>query len=563
MKWYYNMKIGAKLIVGFVIVAIIAGIVGTIGIVNINNINNQYSRLYTEFGVALGDIADASIAFQRVRVNLRDLILAEGEDKDRYIENINKYNNEKLEALERFKGSLQTEDGKNSFSDLEEAIKAYSPIETEIIDLVNAGKYDDAVGVLRADSSSQVVSKIMEQIDKLFDLKDTTGSRLSEEYNDEAMNTITVTIVIVVIAVIIAIILGIAISRIISKPIIKMVDNAEKVADGDLDVDIRYSSKDEIGNLADAFRKMTNNLNEVMANISVAAEQVSSGSTQLSDSSMALSQGATEQASSIEELSASIEEISSQTKVNAENAKEANNITETAKLSAMEGNSQMREMLSAMEDINESSVNISKIIKVIDDIAFQTNILALNAAVEAARAGQHGKGFAVVAEEVRNLAARSANAAKETTALIEGSVKKAEGGTKIAKDTAIALDKIVEGIKSVAEYIGNIALASDEQASAIAQINQGILQVSTVVQTNSATSEESAAASEELASQAVLLEEQVSKFKLKQSKRNNTYKENNGSTGSFKSEDTVGNKGSHLEKDKKKIILSDNEFGKY
>ncbi|MGI6778464.1 MAG: methyl-accepting chemotaxis protein [Acetivibrionales bacterium] len=382
---------------------------------------------------------------------------------------------------------------------------------------------------------------------------------------------------IIVLISVLLVILGIAavylLTRTIIKPINKLVGVANRIAGGDLDVIIDVDTKDEVGILARAFRSMAEKINDVMSSINSASEQVASGARQVSDSSMALSQGATEQASSIEQLTASLEEISSQTKLNAQNANQANELAETAKLNAMQGGTQMKEMLKAMEDINDASANISKIIKVIDEIAFQTNILALNAAVEAARAGQHGKGFAVVAEEVRNLAARSANAAKETTDMIEGSVKKVEAGMSIADETDTALNKIVEEITKVADLVNNIAVASNEQAAGIEQINQGIMQVSQVVQTNSATSEEGAAASEELSSQAELLKEMVGKFKLRQDKKEYN-KSDEFSPEVLKIIENMSGKKNDISKPeeeelgeieaaKPRIALSDKEFGKY
>lgn len=294
----------------------------------------------------------------------------------------------------------------------------------------------------------------------------------------------------------------------------EIAEKLDLISKGNLAGGITANYKGNFAALKDAINGIVASLNDVLSEINSAANQVAAGTRQISDSVQTTSQGATEQAGSIEELSATITQIAAQTKQNAVNANRANELALNAQTEAAVGNDHMREMQEAMEQINDSSQSISKIIKVIDDIAFQTNILALNAAVEAARAGVHGKGFAVVAEEVRNLAARSANAAKETTDLIEGSIKKVGVGTKIANQTASALSSIVTGVEKAAELVGQIALASNEQATGISQVDRGIEQLSLVVQSNSATAEEAAAAGEELSSQAELLKTMVSQFKL-------------------------------------------------
>lgn len=328
------------------------------------------------------------------------------------------------------------------------------------------------------------------------------------------------------------------------------VADTKQIADGDLTTHIHIRCDGDV--LGAALLDLVHNMHRVVSSIYAAADQVASGSSLVADSSYALSQGATEQASSIQQLTASLVEIASQTNLNAKNAEKANELAQKAKALAATGNEHMKGMLSAMDEINDSSANIGKIIKVIDDIAFQTNILALNAAVEAARAGQHGKGFAVVAEEVRNLAAKSANAAKETTALIEGSKKKVDAGTKIANDTAEALSQIATQIAAAADLVNSIAQASGEQAVAIDQVNNGIQQVSQVVSTNAATSEESAAASEELSGQAAQLKETVSLFKLKRSKKDLS------KNGAEKPRQLSGAAAAG-----QKISLSDGDFGKY
>lgn len=356
------------------------------------------------------------------------------------------------------------------------------------------------------------------------------------------------------VALIAGFILSFYIATVISRPLQKVVATINNLAKGDFSSDLYSTSQDETGQIIQAMvtmvtnlknkaqlaeniahndlrddvvlasdrdslglslRDMSANLNQVIHEINIAAEEIASGSGQVADSSQSLSQGASEQAASLEQITSSMTEMASQTRTNAENATVANSLAGETEQAAERGNKHMQEMVTAMEDISGAGQKISKIIKTIDEIAFQTNLLALNAAVEAARAGRHGKGFAVVAEEVRNLAARSAKAAKETAELIEGSVAKTARGTEIANRTADGLNEIVTSVSKVNGLVAEIAAASNEQAEGISQVNIGISQIDQVTQQNTANAEEGASAAEELSSQASLLKEMMERFKIK------------------------------------------------
>jgi len=293
----------------------------------------------------------------------------------------------------------------------------------------------------------------------------------------------------------------------------EVVDAMQKLANGDFNINVQPSDDQDL--VRTALVKTADKLNETMNEVLGASEQIASGSEQVADSAQQLSHGAANSASSLEEISASMNEMASQIQLSADNAEQADKLSTSAKQMAESGNQKMQQMVSAMVEIKESGQGISKIIKAIDEIAFQTNLLALNAAVEAARAGQHGKGFAVVAEEVRNLAARSAKAASETTNLIQGSVTKTENGVQIADDTAQSLAEIVDSITKVSDLVAEITAASKEQATGISEVNTGLNQIDQVIQSNTASSEESAATSEQLSAQAARLNELLSQFQLK------------------------------------------------
>lgn len=570
MSWFYNLKISAKLLTGFIFVAFIAAIIGSVGVYYIKTIAEQDTELYQLNMVPTVQAANISDAYLKTRVVGRDLLLEKNPNNYSKIFNDMKVNLKVMrDNMSEFAKTVQTEDGRKKFNDLKVVLDEYEPYLDKWYGLIRNNQLNEAQQLMNTDGA-RIAKQMDETVDALVNFKVEIAKQKAKNNTDMAERATMITIGVLILGVLLAVVLGIALARMISNPLRELVNAAGKVAGGDLNVDIKVTSKDEVGLVSQAFDDMADKINNVMTDINAAAEQVAAGSHQISASGQALSQGASEQASSIEEITSSMTQVAAQTKQNATNASQANELAIAAKEGAERGNNQMQQMVNAMTEINDSSANISKIIKVIDEIAFQTNILALNAAVEAARAGQHGKGFAVVAEEVRNLAARSANAAKETTTMIENSIKKVEAGTEIATSTAHALNEIVASVATAADLVSDIAAASNEQATGIAQINQAIAQVAQVVQTNSATAEESASASEELSSQAEILRDSVSRFKLK--RQSAVGKKLDGLTP-----DMMRAIESMLEKQqtaryeekpaaiasKNQIILDDNDFGKY
>lgn len=378
-------------------------------------------------------------------------------------------------------------------------------------------------------------------------------SRNLDQLNTVANRSNLISIAMIVLSIIITVMIALSIIKAIMRSVRQLSEAAEEIAMGHVDIEMVKYANDEFGELVDEYRTVIDNIKyqagiaqevsngnltvqvnpkspedllgnslkklvednlRTLSNISDAGTQVTISSSQVASASQALAQGSTEQASAIEEITASIDEIAEKTKQNADQANEAAKLVVNAIEDVKKGNKKMEDMVVAMQDINQSSESISKIIKVIDDIAFQTNILALNAAVEAARAGEAGKGFAVVAEEVRSLAAKSASAAGETAELIEDSITKVSMGSKIADDTAKALEAITSVVQESEVIINGIAESSNYQATAVAQIEQAISQVSQVVQTNSATSQQCAASSEELSNQAARMRDMLSIYNL-------------------------------------------------
>nr|WP_314461297.1 methyl-accepting chemotaxis protein [uncultured Clostridium sp.] len=556
MKKFKDFSITRKLLTAFISMIAIILIVGIVGIFGMVRINQMDTYLYEHQTAPLRELITASTSLNQIRADSRGMIVYIGDAKE--LETLEQNYASHKEAFQKsfdlYKKSIANADTLVIAEELNQLFTdTYAPAIEKSIAEAKQGNSKESLAILTEQEDN--ITKIFENFNKLVDNRMQSAQNTSHN-NDKTAGFLTLILIIIVAAGAgAALYLSLKISAMISKPISQVVEAAKKIALGHVDVDLNeIDTKDETGQLANAFnemldgirkqvliaeeisngdftqevplrsnedilglalRKIENDLNKTLLLISTAAEQVNTGAEQVSSAAQALASGSTEQAATVEELNASIATVASQADQNATNVRLAAGYVHQTGAGVEESNSHMQNLNGAMEKISTASEKISNITKVIEDIAFQTNILALNAAIEAARAGNAGKGFAVVADEVRNLATKSAEAAQETATLIMRSVEAVSEGGHMAGEAARILREVSEKSRLVEQAIQEIENASAQQVIAIEEINQGLSQVSSVVQTNAATAEESSASSEELAAQSVTLQQEVSKFRLK------------------------------------------------
>ncbi len=511
---FKNFKVSAKLGIGFCIMILIAASIGLTGIIATKKSNTMMDGMYGDNLLVVAEICGVSLNSAFANRSLYDYAIEnEPGEQNKIKTEIENNVSEANRLMGTFKKTKLAPEEKELVSKFDNSWSHYVADSEKVIEYGRAKKSKEALQLLNG-AATQEINEVEDDTDKLIKLN---MDQAKLEYNDSdaaVEKTEVIITSLTIAAAIFGIFIGFLITRGITVPLAEAVGLAQRVANSDLTSVIEVKSKDETGKLMQALKDMTGNLRNVVNGVKASTDNITSAASQISAGNSDLSSRTQEQASALEETAASMEELSSTVKQNAENAKQANQLAVAASGVAIKGGQVVGEVVGTMSSINDSSRKIVDIISVIDGIAFQTNILALNAAVEAARAGEQGRGFAVVAAEVRNLAQRSAAAAKEIKQLIGDSVDKVENGTKLVAQAGETMEEIVTSVKRVTDIMGEIAAASAEQSSGIDQINNAVTQMDQVTQQNAALVEEAAAAAESLEDQAQELTVAVSVFKI-------------------------------------------------
>ncbi len=513
MNWFKNARTVVKLMSVFGVMAVLIAFVGYEGISAASTINDMLNTLYERDMTGLENVKDLQVQIAIAGRETRQAILATGTDQaQRAVQAASTSLGQAAASLEKAQKTLITDEAKALAAKLREDLSTYRTGVDRVAQEILAGKKDAAVAEMS--KTAVIAARIGESGDNLAAVKSKLGKQFYEDSDVVYFRSRQFLIALICIAVVIAVGLGIYIARLISHPLVQTVGVLDAVAKGDLTRSLDVSTKDEVGKMAVALNQAVSNIRETLAEVRDSANGVASASQELASASEELSSGAQEQASSQEETSATMEEIGSTVKQNAESAKQANQLAAGARDIAENGGQVVGSAVSAMGEINSASKRIAEIITTIDEIAFQTNLLALNAAVEAARAGEQGRGFAVVAAEVRNLAQRSATAAKEIKGLIQDSVRKVENGSELVNRSGHTLQEIVSSVKRVTDIVAEISAASQEQAAGIDQVGKAMAQMDQVTQTNSAQTEELSSTAQTLAVHAEQMQALVSRFVL-------------------------------------------------
>lgn len=420
-------------------------------------------------------------------------------------------NNDLIAKLEK---SLQNPEGKARFEEARQKMVVFSKVRDEILDMKERGADLSAIDDKVKNEFMPARQSYFDGMEALAEFEREVINNAGEQIQSVKNNSILILMVLGAAAIIIGLTLGYKLSVGITRPLADAVTLAKAVANGDLTSNIQAKSKDEVGELLASLKLMNDNLTRIVSEVRYGTDTIETASSEIATGNLDLSSRTEEQASSLEETASAMEQLTSTVKQNADNASQANQLASSASHVAQNGGKVVDEVIKTMASINDSSKRIADIISVIDGIAFQTNILALNAAVEAARAGEQGRGFAVVATEVRSLAQRSANAAKEIKTLINNSVESVDAGSKQVEQAGLTMREVLESVQRVTDIVAEITSASQEQSTGIEQVNQAIMQMDEVTQQNAALVEEAAAASQSLKDQAGVLARAISVFKL-------------------------------------------------